>query len=74
MLVSYEKLNNLLMEKGETLHSLYKKGVISDHSSRKINNGKYVNIEHLAKICVYFNEPIESIVEVISKKDSDNLY
>lgn len=64
MTVSYEKLEKLLNKKGESLHSLKKKGVITGYASQAIAKGEPVNVKHIANICRYFNVPIEAIVEV----------
>lgn len=65
MKVSYEKLHILLGKKGETLHSLKQKGVITGYTSQAIPKGKGVNIDQIANICRYFDVPIEEVVEVI---------
>lgn len=67
MLVSYGKLEKLLNRKGESFNSLFEKGILTDYARRQLKNGKYVDIKYLAKICIYFDVPIEDIVEVIHK-------
>lgn len=72
MKVSYSKLYNLLNKKGESLTGLFTKGVIKDYPSRMIRAGKYVSIEYIADICIYLDVPIEDVVEVIHKSESDS--
>lgn len=65
MIISYQKLTRLMETKGDSFNSLYMKGVLTNYASRKLRNNEYVDILYLAKICVYYNVPIEDIVEVI---------
>ncbi len=62
---SYSKLYDLLNRKGYSFSKLKEIGVVTDHSSRLINNGKSVQLEHLASICIYFGVNIEDVVEII---------
>ena len=62
---SYNKLYDLMDRKGYSFRKLKELGVVTDHSSRLINNGKSVQLEHLASICVFFEVDIEDVVEII---------
>jgi len=69
VLVSYEKLINLMNSKGDSFNSLREKGVITDYAGRRLNNNEYLDVKYLARLCRYYDVPIEDIVEVISKSD-----
>lgn len=62
---SYDKLYKLMSVRGYSLNALKELGVISDYSSRLLNSGKSVHLEHLASICIFFGVNIDDIVEII---------
>lgn len=62
---SYKKLYELLDRRGYSFRKLKDEGIVTDHSSRLINHGKSVQLEHLASICVFFEVYIEDVVEIL---------
>lgn len=64
MAISYEKLLKIMEKHGESLHSLYKKGVLSDYAKRKITNSEPISLEYIDRACQHFNVPIEDLVEI----------
>lgn len=72
MMISYNRLYKLLDKKGESCNSLFKQGVLTDYARRKVKNGGYVDVKHLALICRHFNVPIEDIIEVVPASNIDS--
>lgn len=68
---SYDKLYDLMNRKGYSFRKLKELGVITDHSSRLINHGKSVQLEHLVSICIFLGINIEDAVEIIRPNNSD---
>lgn len=64
MAINYEKLFEVLNRNGESLNSLFSKGIITDYASRQIRNGESISLKYIEQICKYFNLPIEEIVEI----------
>lgn len=70
MLISYDKLWKLLIDKNMKKTDLVKKVGISTNTLAKLGKNKFVKMESVAKIALYFNVQISDIVEVFSGGDN----
>ena len=64
-LFSYKPLVDYIYQRGISINTLKKEGVITDYAAQCIRDGRSVSMEHIAKICRYLNVPIDDVVEVI---------
>ncbi len=70
MLISYDKLWKLLIDKNMKKTDLVKKVGISTNTLAKLGKNKFVKMESVAKIALYFDVQISDIVEVFSGGDN----
>ena len=63
-MVSYKPLWHTLIEKGIKKMELLRLTKMSSGTLAKINNGEYVALEVLERICLALDCPIEDVVEI----------
>ncbi|MEI7885594.1 MAG: helix-turn-helix transcriptional regulator [Clostridia bacterium] len=66
MVVSYNKLFKLLIDKGMKRSELRKAINLSPNTLTKLSNNEYVSMEVLVKICCRLNCDIGDIMEIIN--------
>jgi DNA-binding Xre family transcriptional regulator len=66
-LISYKPLKLTLVHKGMKITDLetIKGGPLNGRTVSKLRNDQTMNIESIAKICMYLDVPIEKVVEVV---------
>jgi DNA-binding Xre family transcriptional regulator len=66
-LVSYDPLKITLIKKGMKITDLetIKGGPLNARTVSKLRNNQTMNIESIAKVCMYLDVPIEQVVEVV---------
>ncbi len=69
MVVSYNRLWKLLIDKGITKTEMRKRAGISTNVLAKMGKGEPVSMETLAKICKFFECSFDDIVEI--QKDGE---
>ena len=65
--VSYEKLWNLLEEKGYKKMDLYTKAKISTNALAKLGRDEDVRVNILVKVCSFLGCKLDDIVEMIEE-------
>lgn len=71
MVVSYNKLWKLLIDKKMSKADLRRATGISPNTMTKLNRDEEVTLSVLSKICEVLNSDIGDIVEFVKKKEED---
>lgn len=64
MSISYDSFIKKIESKGITLHSLWKKGVINQHTYEAMSKNESIGLKWIDSICRHFQIPIEDVVEI----------
>jgi DNA-binding Xre family transcriptional regulator len=72
-LISYKPLKITLVNKGMKISDLetIKGGPLNARTVSKLRNDQTMNIESIAKVCMYLDVPIEQVVEVVREDRVD---
>ena len=63
--ISYTPLFVALARRNLTINALKDAGIISQATQAKLRKSERINLDSVAKICVYLGVPIEEVVEVV---------
>ena len=72
MKFTYKPFLDSLLNKGITVNSLKKLGVVPDRSCRKLAHDEPVDLKHIISLCEYFNVGIEEVVTIMPESESDD--
>ena len=73
MLLNYNKLWKLLIDKGINKTQLCEKANISSTAMAKLGKNEAVHLNTILKICEFLNCKIEDVVEFAPKKESNQI-
>lgn len=63
-MLSYNKLDAMLLSRGYSLNSLKNKGLVSDHEYKKILKNKSIHIGKLIGICNFLGVTLDDIIDI----------
>jgi len=69
--VSYDRFIERITNKGISLHSLKKRGIITQYAYERMSKNEPVSLDVIANLCRHFGIPIEEVVEIKLEGESD---
>lgn len=63
-MISYEPLRNFLESEGRSVHYLRVNELVNSNAAKAIANDQPITLERIAKICLFFNIPIEQVLKI----------
>lgn len=67
---TFQPLRDYLDKKGLSVKRLMKELDFSTNVAVALNNDREVRLEHIARICIHLDLPIEAVIEILPETDA----